>query len=211
MTQDPRVRSSDALPDEVPQVIRDFRQRRRREERNPRCDFCAEELPFEHQHVLDVATRRLYCACRACYLLFVPHGAGGGRLRAVPDRIREVSNEPRAGEWAAAVCGPVQLAFAFVHSPTDTVVTCYPSPHGVTEGVLSGEITIAATLREELQPDVEAVLCRRTSVLVEVFIVPIDVCYELVGRVRIARDADECEEVLSRFFLSLRARCEVSS
>ena len=51
-----------------------------------RCELCAELIPDEHGHVVDLESRALLCACRPCYLVFAPMGAGGTRFRAVPDR-----------------------------------------------------------------------------------------------------------------------------
>ena len=50
-----------------------------------RCDMCATPLDGGHPHVVDLQTRQLMCACRACYLLFTDSGAHL-RYRAVPDR-----------------------------------------------------------------------------------------------------------------------------
>ena len=52
-----------------------------------RCELCAELIPDEHGHVVDLESRALMCACRPCYLVFAPQGAGGTRFRAVPDRF----------------------------------------------------------------------------------------------------------------------------
>ena len=51
-----------------------------------RCEMCAELIPDQHGHVVDLEHRSLMCPCRGCYLLFTSGGAGGNRFRAVPDR-----------------------------------------------------------------------------------------------------------------------------
>ncbi|MCS7050747.1 MAG: DUF5947 family protein [Thermomicrobium sp.] len=208
----PQPKSSAApAPGELPDVIRAFRQRRRTTAPSPRCDFCADELPNQHQHVLDTRTRRLYCACRACYLLFTSDGAGAGHLRAVPDRLRAVPDTDLARIMAEAICGPVQLGFAFVSTSRDAIVTCYPNPHGVAESTLPPESTVAVALRTLLIADVEAVLCWRHAEDVSVYLAPIDVCYELVGRLRTVTRGRDLERTLMAFFDDLRTRIQGSS
>ncbi|GAC1399585.1 MAG: hypothetical protein NVSMB65_17620 [Chloroflexota bacterium] len=34
------------------------------------CDLCGAAVAREHRHILNVATRELLCACRACAVLF---------------------------------------------------------------------------------------------------------------------------------------------
>jgi ferritin-like metal-binding protein YciE len=38
------------------------------------CDLCAEPIAPTHRHLLDLESRRLLCACRACTILFDPAG-----------------------------------------------------------------------------------------------------------------------------------------
>lgn len=192
--------------EDLPPIIQMFRDRRRRIQPGEVCDFCRETLDAAHGHVLDIVRRTLYCACRACYLLFSVHGAGGGRLRAVPDQVWAVLK----GEWllgcVEAVCGPVQVAFAFRHSPTGTVISCALGPNGIAERILPPGTEVCAQLFDLIEPDVEAVLCWRRPPLVEVFVVPIDQCYELVGRLRRAQDASMLEQEIVAFFTALHAR-----
>ena len=69
-------------------VLQRLRESRPREASQPgeRCDLCAEPIADEHGHLVDLEARRLLCACRGCYLLFTPEGAGGDHYRSVPDR-----------------------------------------------------------------------------------------------------------------------------
>jgi hypothetical protein len=66
----------------------------------------------------------------------------------------------------------------------------YPSPAGATESELALEawaaLTEAVPALASLAADVEALLVRRSEHTVEALIVPIDVCYELVGIIRVA-------------------------
>ena len=65
----------------------------------------------------------------------------------------------------------------------------YPSPAGVTECRLDlgawDRLAAAHPLLGALEPDVEAALVCRTDGTVEHFLVPIDACYELAGRMRL--------------------------
>ncbi len=127
------------------------------------------------------------CACRGCYLLFTPEGAGGNHFKAVPDRylsFPEIQLTP--SQWDGLQI-PVSVAFFFVNSTIDRVAAFYPSPAGATESLLSldvwDDIVGANPELATLLPDVEAILVRadRETSSVEVFLVPIDACYELVG------------------------------
>jgi len=68
------------------------------------------------------------------------------------------------------------------------VVALYPSPAGATESLLPlaawDEFVAGSRLVQELTPDVEAIVARRDADAGELFLVPIDACYELVGAVR---------------------------
>ena len=41
-----------------------------------RCELCGAELADEHAHLVELASRRLACACEACAILFSGQGAG---------------------------------------------------------------------------------------------------------------------------------------
>jgi len=179
-----------------------------------RCELCSAEVPDQHAHVVDLDNRGLLCTCRACWLLFVSDGAAGRRYRAVPERILRAEDLGlAAGEWEALQV-PVDLAFFLHSSGTDQVAGFYPSPAGATECLL--DLAAWQLLAEghpmlaEAQPDVEAVLLRRSGDAVECFIVPVDICYELVGRLRLLwQGFDGGEEMrtgLAAFFSTLRER-----
>ncbi|MFJ6138208.1 DUF5947 family protein [Kitasatospora sp. NPDC092286] len=154
-----------------------------------RCAFCGLHLPSGHQHLVDTEERSLACACTACGMLFRQAGAAGDRYRAVPDRYL---SDPGPGldeaAWATLRI-PVSTAFLFRNAVLDRLVALYPSPAGATESELDEETCRAALtgtrLAGLLEPDVEALLLRRTGGRIQCLLVPIDVCYELVGRMRL--------------------------
>ncbi len=152
------------------------------------CELCREALTDRHGHLVDTDKRSLACACRACYLLFTQEGAGGGRYRAVPERIYHDPGRPLSDlDWNDLQI-PVAMAFFFYNSAIGRVVAGYPSPAGPTECELDlqawDRIAAEHPLLTEMAPDVEAILVNRTDLGHEVFLIPIDMCYSLVGELR---------------------------
>jgi hypothetical protein len=206
---------------ELSSVLKRIRASRPRERPRPgeRCDVCAALIPEDHDHVVDLDNRALLCACRACWLVFSPQGSGGRRFRAVPDRYLSCPGASLSGRWDQLDI-PVGVAFFFLNSRTEQFTAFYPSPAGATESLLSLDawngIVEANPQLATLQPDVEAVLIRTEEALrtdgtgPECFIVPIDVCYELVGEMRrVWRGFDggtEAHAVLRALFDRIRAR-----
>ena len=189
-----------------------------------RCELCAALLPDEHGHVVDLESRALMCACRPCYLVFAPQGAGGARFRAVPDRYVSFPDfSLSATQWDALQI-PVGVAFVFMNSALDHVAAFYPSPAGATESLLSldswSEIVAANPDLGTLQPDVEAFLVRSAdrqsdTTQAECYLVPIDVCYELVGQLRrLWKGFDggtEAHAALDAFFDRVRDRASTGA
>jgi hypothetical protein len=153
-----------------------------------RCELCKAEIPEEHPHLVDLEGRGLLCSCRPCWFLFNPEGAGGRRYRAVPERYLSVEGFSLSPAQWDSLQIPVAIAFFFHNSTLDKVAAFYPSPAGATESLLSldawSEIVADNPLLSSVLPDVEAVLMRTERGVMECFIVPIDTCYELVGRLR---------------------------
>jgi len=155
-----------------------------------RCEMCAESIAEEHQHVVNLESRVLMCTCRGCYLLFTADHAAL-RYRAVPDRYLSFPDFSfGAAEWDDLQI-PVGLAFLFQNSVQDRIVAFYPGPAGATESELSLDawqrISVANPQLRHLSADVEALLLRgadRDNPSFSAHVVPIDACYELVGRLR---------------------------
>jgi Family of unknown function (DUF5947) len=183
-----------------------------------KCELCATEIPAEHGHVADLESSTLICACRACYLLFTQPTAGRGRYRAVPDRyLSDPGRTLTAAQWDQLEI-PVGLAFFLQSSSGDRagrVAGFYPSPAGVTECILDlaawQQLTAEYPLLAAPAPDVEAALiCRTDDAGVEYYLVPIDACYELAGRMRLYwRGFDggaEARSSIAGFLDTVRAR-----
>jgi hypothetical protein len=231
-----------------------------------RCDLCGVAVRGGHGHVAQLDRRALLCTCRACYLLFSRDGAGGGRLRSVPERyLADPGRRLAVADWDDLRI-PVTTAFFFLNGDLGRVIACYPSPAGATESLL--ELESWDRLRRTYPllalpvPDVEAVYVtdvrarnergggdqrtpvtdvrarnergggdQRTPVTdvragnergggdqrlrvtsgLETFLVPIDACFGLVGRVRAGwRGLDggaDVRRTLVAFADELRRRC----
>jgi hypothetical protein len=182
--------------------------------RAEQCEMCRAELDERHGHLVDVEQRSLVCACRACFLLFTAEGAARGRYRAAGERVRYDPAAPRdTGRWAALRI-PVGIAFFFVNSALGHVVASYPSPAGATECELDlsawEELAAGLPLLRAMKPDVEAILMVHGDREVEAFLVPVDACYSLAGRLRLSwRGFDggpEVRQEIDSFLASLRER-----
>ncbi|WP_067808966.1 DUF5947 family protein [Nocardia beijingensis] len=181
-----------------------------------RCEMCAERIAEQHQHVVNVEGRQLMCVCRGCYLLFVDQKAEL-RYRAVPDRYLAFPDFTISrAEWDALDI-PVSLAFFFRNSALDRTVAFYPGPAGATESELPLEQWNSILDRhpelDVLAPDVEALLIRvpdRRTERAACLLLPIDACYEFVGRMRLLwRGFDGGQDVhryLEQFFAEASAR-----
>jgi hypothetical protein len=182
-----------------------------------RCEMCAQMIADEHQHVVNLESRVLMCTCRGCYLLFTAEHAEL-RYRAVPDRYLSFPDFAfGAPEWDELQI-PVGLAFLFHNSVQDRTIAFYPGPAGATESELPLEAwaRIVATNPQlgQLRPDVEALLLRGPDrdehPGFSAYVVPIDTCYELVGRLRsLWRGFDGGQEAhlaIEEFFATVEKR-----
>jgi hypothetical protein len=178
------------------------------------CEMCAQQLAEEHTHLVDLKLHALMCCCRACFFLFEPEGAGGGRYRPVPERcLHDPAFRLTRAQWDELAI-PVDVLFVFTQSGRDHPVAFYPSPAGATESLLPLG-SWAQVMREnpafaDVRPDVEAVLLRRDGERFDGFLVPIDVCYHLVGRIRLNwkgfNGGEEVRQEMADFFDRLAQR-----
>jgi hypothetical protein len=152
------------------------------------CELCGEPIPPEHRHLLDLGSRELMCACRACKILFDRGAAGGGHYKLVPDRRLSLPDFELDDVSWEELRVPVEMAFFFHHTGEGRVVAFYPSPAGPTESLLEldawDEIERANPVLRTLEPDVEALLVNRSRGARQYFVVPIEDCYALVGLIR---------------------------
>jgi Family of unknown function (DUF5947) len=144
-------------------------------------------LSPNHRHLLEVSKTRMVCACDPCALRF--HDVVGGRFKLVPKdawHLPEFSLSD--AEWEGLAL-PINLAFFFYSTPDSKMKALYPSPAGATESLLplaawnqlaEGNVRVGT-----MKPDVEALLVNRVGAKREYYVVPIDVCFELVGLIRL--------------------------
>jgi hypothetical protein len=178
------------------------------------CDLCGEPVPVEHRHVLDLETREVSCACRACSILFDRRAAGGGHFRLIPERSFRLEDFELDDVTWEELRIPVDMAFFFHGSREGRVMAFYPSPMGPTESLLGLEawagLEAANPVLREMEPDVEALLVNRARGARRHFLVPIDDCYRLVGVIRTRwrgfTGGREVWEEIERFFGDLERR-----
>jgi hypothetical protein len=182
-----------------------------------RCEFCATAIAEPHSHVVNVVERTVLCVCRPCGLLFASAGAAGGHFRLVPERC--VALAGAGGPAWDLLEIPVGVAFFFFNSALQRIAVMYPSPAGAIESTVPldawTDMVAAAPVLQSLEPDVEALLVRRTRGHDESFVVPIDLCYELVGLVRRHwkgfDGGEDAAREIDRFFARVGARCPVQA
>ncbi|SDX91502.1 hypothetical protein SAMN05661080_01704 [Modestobacter sp. DSM 44400] len=179
-----------------------------------RCEMCAESIAATHSHVVNLDSRALMCTCRACYLLFTDQDAHL-RYRAVPERYLRFPGLPLDARAWDELQIPVGLAFLFQNSVQRRTIAFYPSPAGATESDLPLDAWDRIVEHNPelgvLRPDVEALLVRRDDgTSGSCYLVPIDACYELVGRLRMLwRGFDggsEVHEAMDAFFAQVQVR-----
>jgi hypothetical protein len=181
--------------------------------------MCSEDIADEHQHVVNLEGRQLMCVCRGCYLLFTDTEAEL-RFRAIPDRFLAFPDFALDRRQWEALQIPVGLAFFFHNSALGRTVAFYPGPAGATESELDLEawtdIRTADPRADTMAADTEALLVRvpdDETASPHVYLVPIDACYEFVGRLRMMwRGFDGGQDVrnyIDEFFDHVRTRSKV--
>jgi hypothetical protein len=183
-----------------------------------RCDLCSEPIPPEHRHLLEVSTREIMCACRACSILFDREAASEGKLRLVPDRRLFLEDFEMSDVQWESLRVPVDMAFFFYSTPAERVVAFYPSPMGPTESLLKlsawEELEENNPVLKGMERDVEALLVNRVRGAREHFLVPMDECYRLVGLIRMhwrgLSGGREVWEEIERSFEELRERSKTA-
>lgn len=177
----------------------------------PKCELCNAAMGEQHSHIVDMDAHRLLCSCRPCYLLFVHPGAAQGRYRSVGERYLRLA--PSSVDWDMFDL-PAGIAFFLRSSSPDRIMAFYPSPGGATESGVSleawDEVVRASPEIASLERDVEALLVNHRRGCDEAWIVPIDACYELVGRIRRCwrgfDGGDEAKQEIDGFFAELQQR-----
>ncbi|HEX3820718.1 MAG TPA: DUF5947 family protein [Candidatus Sulfotelmatobacter sp.] len=193
-----------------------LRQFARRERNVERCELCSLELRSDHAHLLELAARKLLCACDACAILF---GGQGVKFKRVPRQVRILRGFLLdENEWNSLMI-PINMAFFYKSSMENRVVVLYPSPAGAIESLLAVEswndIVARNPVLHEMESDVEGLLVNRLGdargySALQYYLLPIDECYRLVGLIRMhwkgLSGGTEVWRGLEEFFTGLKAR-----
>lgn len=204
-----RQSPSGNAPDSAFAVLRRFVRQRAAVER---CEMCSVELQGDHEHLVDLESRQMACACQPCAILF--SGKANPRYRRVPRDVRYLADFHLTDVQWESLLLPIGLAFFFRSTPAGKVIALYPSPAGATESLLDlqswDEIVRENPVLEEMEPDTEALLVNRVRGASDHFLVPIDECYRLVGLIRThwhgLSGGSEMWEVIERFFAELKEK-----
>lgn len=154
------------------------------------CEMCSSKLPEDHQHLMDLKSRKLICSCDACATLF--SGLSSARFKRVPRCVRFLRGlQIPDAHWNSLMI-PIETAFIFRSSSRKGMVAFYPGPVGATESLLSletwKEIEQENPVLVEIEPDVAALVVNRLGMArgmaPEYYVAPIDECYKLVGLIR---------------------------
>jgi hypothetical protein len=124
----------------------------------------------------------------------------------------EVYHDPEhlAGPVLTELQIPVAMAFFFYNSAAGRVVAAYPSPGGATECELDlaawDRLAARYPLLTAMTPDVEAIFIHNE----QAFLIPIDLCYSLVGELRLRwrgfDGGEQARDALAAFLDDLRRR-----
>jgi len=176
-------------PDNPLGALRQFVRRKRPAES---CELCSQGLGPEHPHLLEIANRKLLCACDGCALLFCSQT--NSRYKRVPRRVQRLKNFQMSDAQWEDLRIPINMAFFLRSSLTSTMTALYPSPAGTTESLLTmgdwTDIVQKNPVLNEMDSDVEALLVNRIAYAQaagepDYYIAPVDECYRLTGLIRL--------------------------
>ena len=201
-------------------VLRQFARKREMRPAMEQCELCSAEIAPSHRHLLELSSHALVCVCRPCSILFSDPVAGSGKYRLVPSRYLLLTDFQMTDEQWDELQIPVNMAYIFHNSDTNSIMAFYPSPAGAMESSLSlegwDELVRNNPTLNSLEPDVEALLINRVhnrggdGDYRDHYIVPIDACYELVGLIRLKwkglSGGEEVWKAIATFFTGLRKR-----
>jgi len=176
-----------------------------------RCGLCAAILGPVHAHLVQVESGKLHCCCAGCASVL---GPASGKFRRVPERVRALPDLGMTPEDWQGFAIPVGIAFFVRSTPRGGTVAFYPSPLGPVQTAVPAEAWDGLLGKNpalgSLEPDVEALLLRRSSRRSDALIVPLDECYRLTALVRRSwrgfTGGEEMEGIVDEFFAGLRRR-----
>ena len=173
------------------------------------CDLCGEAAGPAHPHLVDLETRAIACACRACAIT-----GAGTKWRRIPEESTRVESLAASDEWWSALGLPIGLAFFIVRDEGRPISALYPGAAGATEAEVPrdvwSKIVEAHPALAKIEPHVQALLVDRIDGAREHWIVGVDRCFALTARLREKwsgmMGGDDVRQERKRFFLQeLRA------
>jgi Family of unknown function (DUF5947) len=179
-----------------------------------RCELCGAGLAVEHRHLLEMSNSQVVCACDGCALRF--QAVLDGRFRLIPRSIRALPELIWTDvEWETLAL-PINLAFFFQSTLEKRSKAMYPSPAGATESLLPltawDSLVMHNLVLASMEPDVEALLVNRVATKREYYLAPIDVCFELVGLIRVHwrgfSGGETVWEEIDKFFSRLQTKAQ---
>lgn len=137
--------------------------------------------------MLEMSNGQIVCSCDSCALRF--QSVLDGRFKLIPREVHALPDLHLTDlEWESLAL-PINLAFFFYSTPENRMKAMYPSPAGATESLLPLEAWNSLMGNNvplaRMEPDVEALLVNRVETKREYYLAPIDVCFQLVGLIRV--------------------------
>lgn len=175
-----------------------------------KCSFCGRRLAEDHRHLVDLSVMKFMCTCEMC-MITMP---AKGNYKPLPQRYLQLEDFNLPDELWAYFLIPVNMAFFVMSTVRQGTVAYYPAPTGATESKLKmepwQELQLLNPILNDLTPDLEAFLINRLEDSNQYFIVPVDICYKLIGMIRIAWKGifggTEVNKVINNFFKELNER-----
>jgi hypothetical protein len=151
-----------------------------------RCELCAAPLVAEHDHLWELRTRQVRCACIGCAVI-VPTSTHAG-YRRVPRRLERV--ELDAAKWLGRLGVPVGVAALYCRDD-GAPIAGYPGAIGLVESELEraawDELCTSVPVIAAMQREVEAVVCAPGG---HAWIAGIDVVFKMVSELRARRGVE---------------------
>jgi hypothetical protein len=175
-----------------------------------KCVFCGRILEEEHRHLVDLKTMHFMCTCEMCAITM----AEANGYSPLPQRVLELNDFRMPDELWSDFLIPVNMAFMVSHSSTGNAIAYYPGPAGATQSKLKmepwGRLVQLNPVLNDLLPDLESLLINRLNDSPQYFIVPVDNCYELIGRIRLSWKGifggREVNDTINDFFDKLKQK-----
>lgn len=179
--------------------------------------MCSALIGPNHRHLLEVARRQIHCACEPCAFRF--QNVTEGRFKLIPPDVRWLPDFNMSDSLWESLALPINLVFFRHDTLMGKVAAMYPSPAGATESLLSTEswsgLAADNPVLTEMQPDIEALLVNRVGQNRDYFLVPMDVCFELTGRIRLnwrgLSGGEQVWQQVNDFFSGLRQKSDGSA